>query len=188
MATNINYLNKDFNQFKDNLIEFAKTYFPKTYNDFSEASPGTMFIEMSSYVGDVLSFYTDTQIQENFVLTAKEKENLLNMAYSLGYRPKASYASVTTVDFYQRVPILNASKGLLSTNSAIITSEWSITDDDVVDDISINIVNGIKKVIISRKAFVYATPLIAELDGIKGRFFSKRLYNAVISACVSTAL
>jgi hypothetical protein len=102
---NISYLNKNFLQYKASLIEFAKNYFPNTYTDFSEASPGTMFIEMASYVGDVLSFYTDNQIQENFVLTAKEKENLLNMAYSLGYRPKSSYASVTTVDFYQRVPI-----------------------------------------------------------------------------------
>jgi len=102
---NISYLNKNFTQFKASLIEFAKNYFPNTYTDFSEASPGTMFIEMASYVGDVLSFYTDTQIQENFVLTAVEKQNLLNMAYSLGYRPKSSYASVTTVDFYQVVPI-----------------------------------------------------------------------------------
>ena len=109
---NISYLNKNFLQYKASLVEFAKNYFPNTYTDFSEASPGTMFIEMSSYVGDVLSFYTDTQIQENFVLTAKEKENLLNMAYSLGYRPKASYASVTTVDFYQRVPILNGAPNL----------------------------------------------------------------------------
>lgn len=102
---NISYLNKNFLQYKASLIEFAKNYFPNTYTDFSEASPGTMFIEMASYVGDVLSFYTDTQIQENFVLTAKEKQNLLNMAYSLGYRPKSSYAAVTTVDFYQRIPI-----------------------------------------------------------------------------------
>ncbi len=109
---NISYLNKNFLQYKASLIEFAKNYFPNTYTDFSEASPGTMFIEMSSYVGDVLSFYTDTQIQENFVLTAKEKENLLNMAYSLGYRPKSSYASVTTIDFYQRVPILNGTPNL----------------------------------------------------------------------------
>jgi hypothetical protein len=102
---NISYLNKNFTQFKASLIEFAKNYFPNTYTDFSEASPGTMFIEMASYVGDVLSFYTDTQIQENFVLTAVEKQNLLNMAYSLGYRPKSSYASVAAVDFYQIVPI-----------------------------------------------------------------------------------
>jgi hypothetical protein len=107
MATNknISYLNKTFPEFKASLIEFAKNYFPNTYTDFSETSPGTMFIEMSAYVGDVLSFYTDTQIQETFVLTATEKQNLLNMAYSLGYRPKSSYASVTTVDFYQRIPI-----------------------------------------------------------------------------------
>jgi hypothetical protein len=102
---NISYLNKTFPEFKASLIEFAKNYFPNTYTDFSEASPGNMFIEMAAYVGDVLSFYTDTQIQENFVLTAEQKENLLNMAYSLGYRPKSSYASVAIVDFYQRVPI-----------------------------------------------------------------------------------
>ena len=55
----INYLSKDFDSYKANLIEFAKTYYPNTYNDFSEASPGMMFIEMASYVGDVLSMYTD---------------------------------------------------------------------------------------------------------------------------------
>jgi hypothetical protein len=109
---NISYLNKNFTQYKASLIDFAKNYFPNTYTDFSDTSPGTMFIEMSSYVGDVLSFYIDTQIQENFVLTAKEKENLFNMAYSLGYRPKLSYASVTTIDFYQQVPILNNAPNL----------------------------------------------------------------------------
>jgi hypothetical protein len=109
---NISYLNKNFNQFRASLIEFAKNYFPNTYTDFSEASPGTMFIEMASYVGDVLSFYTDTQIQENFVLTAVQKQNLLNMAYSLGYRPKSSYAAVTTIDFYQRVPIVGNNPNL----------------------------------------------------------------------------
>ena len=103
---NISYLNKTFPEFKASLIEFAKNYFPNTYTDFSEASPGTMFIDMAAYVGDVLSFYTDAQIQENFVLTATQKQNLLNMAYSLGYRPKSSYASVSVIDFYQRVPIV----------------------------------------------------------------------------------
>lgn len=117
---NISYLNKNFIQFKASLIEFAKNYFPNTYTDFSEASPGTMFIEMASYVGDVLSFYTDTQIQENFVLTAVQKQNLLNMAYSLGYRPKSSYAAVTTIDFYQRVPISGSAPNL---NYALVIPE-----------------------------------------------------------------
>lgn len=101
---NISYLNKDFSDFRSNLINFAKTYFPNTHNDFSEASPGMMFIEMASYIGDVLSFYMDNQFQENLLLYAKEKENIMNIAYTLGYRPKASYASTTTVDIYQLLP------------------------------------------------------------------------------------
>lgn len=101
---NISYLNKSFPDFKSALQEYAKTYFPTTYNDFSEASPGNMFIEMASYVGDVMSFYLDTQTQENFLLYAKEKENLYAQAYVMGYRPKASYASNTTVDIFQLIP------------------------------------------------------------------------------------
>jgi hypothetical protein len=101
---NISYLNKGFTDFKTTLQQYAKTYFPTTYNDFSEATPGNMFIEMASYVGDVMSFYLDTQTQENFLLYAKEKENLYAQAYMMGYRPKASYASNTTVDIYQLVP------------------------------------------------------------------------------------
>ena len=101
---NISYLNKDFGAFKLALQQYAKTYFPTTYNDFSEATPGNMFIEMAAYVGDATSFYLDTQTQENFLLYAKEKENLYAQAYVMGYRPKASYASSTTVDIYQLVP------------------------------------------------------------------------------------
>ena len=68
----INYLNKDFSDFKTNLIEFAKQYFPNTYNDFNEASPGMMFIEMASYVGDVLSYYIDNQFKESILAYAEE--------------------------------------------------------------------------------------------------------------------
>ena len=63
----VRYLNKDFSSFKANLIEFAKVYFPNTYNDFNESSPGMMFIEMASYVGDVLSYYIDNQFKESLL-------------------------------------------------------------------------------------------------------------------------
>ena len=114
---NISYLNKDFGDFKASLQQYAKTYFPETYNDFSEATPGNMFIEMASYVGDVMSFYLDTQVQENFLLYAKEKENLYAQAYVMGYRPKASYASNTTVDVYQIIPSIN--------NGGVTTPDYS---------------------------------------------------------------
>ncbi|HEX5186257.1 MAG TPA: hypothetical protein VFV86_05145 [Nitrososphaeraceae archaeon] len=127
---NIIYLNKDFSSFKSALQEYAKSYYPNTFNDFSESSPGLMFMEMAAYVGDVLSFYLDTQTQETLLLYAKEKENLIALAYALGYRPKVSYASSTDLDIYQLIPsitvsgILNPdlSFGLVIPENTIVTS------------------------------------------------------------------
>ena len=104
MANNVSYLNKTFSEFKNNLTNYAKTYFPTVYNNFSDANPGGIFIDLAAYVGDVTSFYLDTQTQENFLLYAKERENLFALSYMLGYRPKVSYASSTTVDIYQLIP------------------------------------------------------------------------------------
>jgi len=100
----LRYLNKDYNSFKDQLLDFAQVYFPNTYNDFSEGSPGMLFIEMAAYVGDVLSFYTDTQLKETFLSLAQEKENLYSLAYSLGYRPKVVTTSTTDLELYHLVP------------------------------------------------------------------------------------
>ena len=100
----VQYLNKDFDSLKAQLVNFAKIYYPNTYNDFSEASPGMMLIEMASYVGDVLSFYTDNQIQENFLQFAKQRKNLLALAYNFGYQPKVTSAASVDVSVFQIVP------------------------------------------------------------------------------------
>ena len=100
----IKYLNKDFVTYKQALVDYAKAYFPAVYNDFTVASPGTMFIDMASYVGDVMSFYLDNQIQETFLEFAKQKSNLYNIAYMLGYKPKVTSAAVVKLDVYQQVP------------------------------------------------------------------------------------
>ena len=100
----IRYINRDFSDFKNSLIEYSKTYFPNTYNDFSPTSTGMLFIEMASYVGDVLSFYLDNQIQETFIQYARQTENLYSMAYALGYTPKVTTVASVDIDFYQQVP------------------------------------------------------------------------------------
>tara|TARA_R110000868_G_scaffold29939_1_gene111355 strand:- start:49 stop:1896 length:1848 start_codon:yes stop_codon:yes gene_type:complete len=101
---NIKYINKDFNEFRASLIDYSKTYFPTTYNDFSPSSPGMMFMEMAAYVGDVLSFYLDNQVQENYLQFARQSNNLFELAYMFGYKPNVTGVANTTVDFYQQVP------------------------------------------------------------------------------------
>ncbi len=101
----VKYINKNFDDFRSQLIEYARSYFPDTYNDFDSTSPGMMFIEMAAYVGDVLSFYQDTQLQETFLTYAKDPKNLFNLAYMMGYTPKVTGVSEVDITISQ---IINA--------------------------------------------------------------------------------
>jgi hypothetical protein len=103
---NIQYINKDFTELRASLVNYARTYFPTTYTDFSPTSPGMMFMEMAAYVGDVLSFYMDNQIQENFLQYARQPNNLYELAYMFGYKPNVTQVASTVVDFYQQVPAI----------------------------------------------------------------------------------
>jgi len=100
-SRDISYLGKDFQSFRDNLVEYAKTYFPSSYNDFNEASPGMMFIEMASYIGDVLGYYTDSSLKESLIQFASEEKNVFALANLLGYKPKSTSPAITTLSVYQ---------------------------------------------------------------------------------------
>ncbi len=100
----VNYVNKDFGAFRQNLIDFTKVYFPDSYSDFNEASPGMVFIEMASYIGDVLSFYQDAQLKESMLQHATERKNIVALAQTMGYKPKITTPAVTTLTVYQLVP------------------------------------------------------------------------------------
>jgi hypothetical protein len=152
----IKYLNKDFGDFRAALVDYARTYYPNTLNDFSPASPGMLFMEMSAYVGDVLSFYLDNQIQETFAQYARQESNLYSLAYMLGYKPKVTGVATTTVDFYQKVPAkgdkpdydyalsIAANTSLSSNTSNFLLQEsvdFSITNPSDPTDVKILTVN-----------------------------------------------
>ena len=124
MATtnrDIKYINRDFSDFRQRLIEYTKTYFPNTYNDFSPASPGMLFMEQAAYVGDVLSFYLDNQFQENFIQYAQQTNNIYELAYMFGYKPKTTGVAQSTIDFYQQLPAKTVS------GSAVPDYDYAIT-------------------------------------------------------------
>ncbi len=102
----ISYLGKDFNQFRKNLIDFAQQYFPTTYTDFNQAGPGSLFLEMSAYVGDVLSYYMDINLRESLLDQATERTNIFDIAKNFGYTPKNSVPAYVTLDVYQLVPAI----------------------------------------------------------------------------------
>jgi hypothetical protein len=101
---NVSYNNRDFEGIKERLINFSQTYFPTTYTDFDPNSPGIMFMEQASYVSDVLSFYLDNQVQETYLQYAKQDNNIYDLAYMFGYKPKLTGLANTNIDFYQLLP------------------------------------------------------------------------------------
>ena len=108
VSKEVRYLNKDFSQLRNNLIEFSKQYYPNTYQDFNESSPGMMFIEMASYVGDVMSYYIDSQFKESLLGYSEELRTLYAMAQTFGYKPRISSPSQVTLDIFQLVPAKNS--------------------------------------------------------------------------------
>lgn len=127
----IKYVNRDFNDFRNQLIDYTKNYFPTTYNDFSPTSPGMMFIEMASYVGDILSFYQDSQLQETFLTHAKDPKNLYSLAYMMGYRPKTTGVASVDLEIEQIVEANPANNFFPSwSQAAIIPENLIITSTD----------------------------------------------------------
>jgi hypothetical protein len=139
---NIQYLNKDFTELRASLINYARTYFPTTYNDFSPSSPGMMFMEMAAYVGDVMSFYLDNQIQETYLQYARQTNNLYELAYMFGYKPNVTQVATVDVEFYQQVPATgfigsqspDFGYALYIPNNTIVTSTASGSISFLIED------------------------------------------------------
>ena len=147
MATNlkkrdIKYINKNFSELRQSLVDYAKTYFPTTYNDFSPSSPGMMFMEMASYVGDVLSFYLDNQVQENFLQFARQPNNLYELAYMFGYKPNVTQVATVDIDFYQQLPATSSGATLIPdfdyslfiNPNAVVTSNLDTSNQFIIED------------------------------------------------------
>lgn len=135
----IKYINREFSDFRTQLVEYAKQYFPDSYNDFSATAPGTMFIEMAAYVGDVLSFYQDTQLQETFLQHAQNPQNLYTLAYMMGYRPKVTTASEVELEVTQQVDSISGGdtpdwdQALYISGGAVIGATDSADTSFIVD-------------------------------------------------------
>lgn len=140
VTRNVNYLSGDFSQFRQNLINYAKTYFPNVYNDFNESDPGMMFIEMSAYVGDVLNYYINDQLKEMLLSHARERRNIVNIAQTLGYKPPTAVAATVMLYVYQLIPSkLSGSEYVPDFDYSMTVESGMTVNSSVVPNISFTI-------------------------------------------------
>jgi hypothetical protein len=100
----IKYTSRDFNSIRNDLIDYARRYYPDTYKDFSENSFGSLMVENVAYVGDILSFYLDYQVNESFLDTATEYNNVVRHGRSMGFKFSGAASAFGQCDFYVEVP------------------------------------------------------------------------------------
>tara|TARA_R100000388_G_scaffold94967_1_gene84550 strand:- start:436 stop:2229 length:1794 start_codon:yes stop_codon:yes gene_type:complete len=100
----INYTSRDFATIKTDLVDYARRYYPETFRDFSINSFGSLMLDTVSYVGDILSFYLDYQVNETFLSTASEYDNILKISRQLGLKPDLAPASFGDLTFFVLVP------------------------------------------------------------------------------------
>ena len=176
-------MNRDFSTLRENLIQYSKTYFPNTYNDFSETSTGMLFMEMSAYVGDVLSFYLDNQIQETFIQKARQTTNLYSLAYSMGYVPKVTTVASVELDFYQQVPSkLSASVYVPDYDYAVVIPENTQISSNV--DSSMNFIIEDAVDFQSSSSLDLTEESIYQISGVNPTYFLLKKKRKAISATV----
>jgi len=107
----INYTNRDFESIKQSLVEYAKRYYPTNFKDFNESSFGSLMLDTVAYVGDMLSFYLDYQVNESFIDSANDYDNVVRLARQLGYKLDKAYASSGLVSFFLLVPAKTVGSG-----------------------------------------------------------------------------
>ena len=185
LERDIRYIDRNFNTIRDSLIQYSKTYFPNTFNDFTDTSTGMLFMEMAAYVGDVLSFYLDNQIQETFIQKARQTTNLYALAYSLGYVPKVTTTATTMISFYQQVPaILSASVyvpdfdySLIIPENTQVTSNTNSNQKFLIEDaIDFSASSSLDPTTVS----------VYQISGINPTYFLLKKDRKAISATVNT--
>ena len=102
LATDVSYLNKDFDSFRAQLVNYASINYSEQMNDFTQAGLGGLLVDMAAYVGDSLSFYLDHQFNELNLETAIEEKNIERLVRLAGVKatpkaPATAYIDVSVV-------------------------------------------------------------------------------------------
>ena len=149
--TPIRYTSRDFTSIREDLLNHAKRYYPDTVKDFTEASFGSLMVDTVAYVGDIMSFYLDYQVNESFLDTSVEYDNIIRLAKQMGYKYKGSPSTTGMVSIYAIVPANTTGLGpdtrympILKRNSVLSSDGGSfiLTEDVRFDNPSNEVVSA----------------------------------------------
>ena len=158
----IDYTSRDFNSIRDDLLNYARRYYPNTFKDFSESGFGSLMVDTTAYIGDILSFYLDYSVNESFLDTAIEYENILKLGRQMGYRFQPNAASSGEAIFYIIVPAASVGTGPDSNYIPVLRRGTEVSSLDGIAFIlneDINFANPNNEIVVARVHETTGVPL-----------------------------
>tara|TARA_Y100000034_G_scaffold136875_1_gene216590 strand:- start:3639 stop:5435 length:1797 start_codon:yes stop_codon:yes gene_type:complete len=107
----IDYTHREFESIRGDLLEIAERLYPDTFQDFSEASFGAMMVDAVAYVADQLSFYLDYNVNETFLDTAYQYNNILRHGRIMGYKHTGPASTYGKVALFMLIPASSTALG-----------------------------------------------------------------------------
>ena len=178
----IDYTSRDFNSIREDLVDYAKRYYPNTFKDFSESGFGSLMIDTTAYIGDILSFYLDYSVNESFLDTAIEYENILKLGRQMGYRFQPNAASVGEAIFYVMVPAASVGSGPDSNYIPILRRGTELSSIDGIAFIlneDINFSNPNNEIVVAQVNETTGVPTSFAIRGV-GQVVSGRVDQATV--------
>ena len=102
----------DFETIRKTFVDYLRTYYPETFNDYVESSEYVALLDVMAYMGQALAFRSDLNTRENFIDTAERRDSVIKLANLVGYTPKRNiagqgYLKVTSISTSEQVRDIN---------------------------------------------------------------------------------
>lgn len=167
IPVSIDYTSRDYYSLREALIARVKARVeaanPNRQWDGTDPSDfGVALVEAFAYMGDVVGYYIDRVANESYLLTATQRQNVINIARSYGYTPSGYQAAITTLSFTN-----------LTNSSVTIPAGTQVFGEVLIDDV-------VTQIIFTTTAeLTLASSATGEVDATHGELISVRSENVL---------
>jgi hypothetical protein len=98
IPVSVDYTSRDYYALREALVKRVQDRI-ETWQGNDPADFGVALVEAFAYMGDLVNYYIDRIANESYILTATQRQSLLNLASQFGYIPSGYTAATVDVTF-----------------------------------------------------------------------------------------
>ena len=142
----LDYTSRDYYSIREQLIARIQDRIPE-WAATNAADFGVALVEAFAYMGDLMSYYIDRNVNESFISTATQRDSVVNIAQAYGYIPSGYRQASVTLTFTNssETEVITIPAGAVVSGDVVqgdtVNTVYFTTDAEVVLDPDID--NGI---------------------------------------------